>query len=110
MPELLAAPERRLRKSKSQIGDDLSGLTMRLYRLDLESADAKLLDMSARESAAGYVVKNGKRKAVILPIEEYEELLEDLYDLGVIASRRHEPTVPFKDVLRRLKKNAAVED
>jgi len=63
--------------------------------------------MRARESAAEYVVKNGKRKAVILPIEEYEELLEDLYDLGVIASRRHEPTVPFKDVLGRLKKKNA---
>ena len=65
--------------------------------------------MRARESAAEYVVKNGKRKAVILPIKEYEELLEDLYDLGVIASRRHERMIPFEDVLRRLKKkNGAV--
>lgn len=65
--------------------------------------------MRVRESAAEYVVKNGKRKAVILPIKEYEELLEDLYDLGVIASRRQERMVPFEDVLRRLKKkNAAV--
>lgn len=71
-------------------------------------ADDKLVEMRARESAAEYIVKNGKRKAVILPIEEYQELLEDLYDLGVIASRRHEPTVPFEDVLRRLKRNAAV--
>ena len=54
------------------------------------------------------MVKNGKRKAVILPIEEYEELLEDLYDLGMIASQRNEPTIPFKDVLRRLKKNTSV--
>jgi PHD/YefM family antitoxin component YafN of YafNO toxin-antitoxin module len=60
--------------------------------------------MRARESAAEYVVKNGKRKAVILPIEEYEELLEDLYDLGLIASRRNEPSIPFEEVLRRLKK------
>jgi PHD/YefM family antitoxin component YafN of YafNO toxin-antitoxin module len=65
--------------------------------------------VKVRESAAEYIVKNGKRKAVILPIKEYEELLEDLYDLGVIASRRHEPTVPFEDVLRRLrKKNVSV--
>lgn len=68
----------------------------------------KIVVVRARESAAEYVVKNGKRKAVILPIEEYEELLEDLYDLGVIASRRHEPTVPFEDVLRRLKKNGSI--
>ncbi|PYI93604.1 MAG: hypothetical protein DME97_04920 [Verrucomicrobia bacterium] len=65
--------------------------------------------MRARESAAEYVVKNGKRKAVILPIKEYKELLEDLYDLGVVASRRHERMIPFEDVLRRLKKkNGAV--
>jgi PHD/YefM family antitoxin component YafN of YafNO toxin-antitoxin module len=65
--------------------------------------------MRTRESAAEYVVKNGKRKSVILPIEEYKELLEDLYDLGVIASRRNEPAIPFEDVLRRLKKkNGAV--
>ena len=65
--------------------------------------------MKARESAAEYVVKNGKRKAVILPIEEYDQLLEDLHDLGVIASRRHEPMIPFEDVLRRLKKkNGAI--
>lgn len=65
--------------------------------------------MRVREPAAEYVVKNGKRTAVILPIKEYEELLEDLYDLGVIASRRKECTIPFDDVLRRLKKkNAAV--
>ena len=57
------------------------------------SARDTITTMKARESAAEYVVKNGKRKAVILPIEE---LLEDLYDLGVIASRRHEPTIPFE--------------
>jgi PHD/YefM family antitoxin component YafN of YafNO toxin-antitoxin module len=67
--------------------------------------------VKVRESAAEYIVKNGKRKAVILPVEEYQELLEDLHDLGVIASRRDEPTVPFEDVLRRLKKkNASVPD
>jgi len=75
----------------------------------MDIAGGILCPMRARESVAEYVVKNGKRKAVILPIEEYEELLEDLYDLGVIASRRNEPAIPFADVLRRLKKkNGAV--
>jgi hypothetical protein len=36
----------------------------------------------------------GRKTAVILPIEEYDELLEDLADLAVIAERRDEPTVP----------------
>ena len=51
-----------------------------------------------------YVVKNGKRTAVILPIEEYQELLEDLADLACIARRKDEPTIPFDEVVRRFKK------
>ncbi len=65
--------------------------------------------MRARESAAEYVVKNGKRKAVILPIEEYEELLEDLYDLAVIEQRKNEPTILLAEVERRLNQRVARE-
>jgi PHD/YefM family antitoxin component YafN of YafNO toxin-antitoxin module len=57
---------------------------------------------------AEYVVKNGKRTAVILPLAEYEALLEDLDDFGVIASRKDEPTIPLAQVKRRLKKHGAV--
>jgi hypothetical protein len=57
---------------------------------------------------AEYVVKNGKRTAVILPLAEYEALLEDLDDLSVIASRKDEPTISLEQVKRRLKKHAAV--
>jgi hypothetical protein len=64
--------------------------------------------MRARESAAEYVVKNGKRvKQSFCRSKNARKLLEDLYDLGVIASWRNEPTIPFEDVLR-LKKNASV--
>ena len=54
---------------------------------------------------AEYVVKNGKRVAVILPLAEYQELFEDVDDLGVIASRKDEPTIPLEQVKRRLKKH-----
>ena len=48
------------------------------------------------EAKRSYVVdENGNRRAVMLPIEEYEELLEDLQDLALIAQRRDEPTVPL---------------
>ncbi len=57
---------------------------------------------------ADYVVKNGKRTAVILPIAEYEELLQDLDDLAVIARRKDEPTIALAEVKRRLKKNGAL--
>ena len=57
---------------------------------------------------ANYIVKNGKRTAVIVPIEEYEELLQDLDDLAVIARRKNEPTIPLAEIKRRLKGNGAI--
>ena len=44
----------------------------------------------------------------MVPISEYQELLEDLHDLAVIARRKDEPTIPLAEVKRRLKANAAV--
>ena len=64
--------------------------------------------MKTASVATEYVVKNGKRTAVILPIEEYEELLQDLDDLAVIARRKGEPTIPLAEVKRRLKSNGAL--
>ena len=46
---------------------------------------------------------NGKKTAVILPIAEFEELLEDLEDLVVLAERREESTISFEEVMERLK-------
>ena len=55
------------------------------------------------EAKRSYVVdENGNRTAVMLPIEEYEELLEDLQDLAVMAQRRDEPTVPLDVVVEQL--------
>ncbi len=55
------------------------------------------------EAKRSYVVdENGNRTAVMLPIEEYEELLEDLQDLAVIAHRIDEPTAPLDVVVEQL--------
>lgn len=46
----------------------------------------------------------GKKTAVVLPMPDYQKLLEDLDDLAAIAERREEPTIPheeFKAELRR---------
>jgi len=51
------------------------------------------------------VNKKGERKAVVLPIREYEELLEDLRDLAIIAQRRDESTITFDELKKRLKKD-----
>ena len=47
----------------------------------------------------------GKRVSVVIPLEEYEELLEDIADLVAIAERRDEPTVTHEDLLARLKQD-----
>jgi PHD/YefM family antitoxin component YafN of YafNO toxin-antitoxin module len=47
----------------------------------------------------------GKRKAVILPVAEYKELIEDLEDLAVIAERREMPTIPHQKVKSQLKRD-----
>ena len=53
---------------------------------------------------------NGDKKAVILSIEEYEELIEDLRDLAVLAERREEPIIPHADVVADLRRNGYLSD
>lgn len=53
-----------------------------------------------------YIVdEKGQKTAVVLPIEEYQELLEDLHDLAIVAERRDEPTITFEELKKRLKKD-----
>ncbi|MDP2919924.1 MAG: hypothetical protein Q8O43_06885 [Dehalococcoidia bacterium] len=48
------------------------------------------------------VTEKGRKTAILLPLKEYLELLEDLEDLAIIAERKDEPTIPFEVVKRRL--------
>ncbi len=51
-----------------------------------------------------YIVdEKGKRTSILIPLNEYQELLEDLHDLAVIAERRDEPTVSFEKLKKKLK-------
>ena len=50
----------------------------------------------------------GKKTAVVLPVKEYERLLEDLHDLSVVAERRREPTISLEELKRRLKKDGLI--
>ncbi len=47
--------------------------------------------------------EKGNKTAVLIPIEDYEELLEDIHDLALIAERRAEPAVSFDELKKRLK-------
>lgn len=46
----------------------------------------------------------------MIPIDEYEALLEDLQDLAVVAERRDEPRVSLEEVERRLRADGLLPD
>ena len=45
------------------------------------------------------------RSSVILPLDEFTALLEDLDDLATVAERRDEPSVSHTDLLDGLKRD-----
>ncbi len=45
----------------------------------------------------------GKKKAVLIDLEEWGELWEDFYDVLTSESRKDEPTVPWSDVKEEMK-------
>jgi PHD/YefM family antitoxin component YafN of YafNO toxin-antitoxin module len=42
------------------------------------------------------------KPVVVIPMDEYNELMEDLHDLSVIAERKDEESVSFEDLKRSL--------
>jgi hypothetical protein len=46
---------------------------------------------------------NGERTAVILPIDEYEDLLEDLHLIQVAYESKDEPRRPFNEVVDEMR-------
>ena len=56
----------------------------------------------AREKMRFLVGEKGRKKSVVLPIADYQELLEDLADLAIIAERKEEPVEPLEVVKQRL--------
>ncbi|HVS20530.1 MAG TPA: hypothetical protein VHD88_01715 [Pyrinomonadaceae bacterium] len=62
--------------------------------------------MAAREQ---YVVDSeGRKTGVLLSLEQYERLLEDLHDLAVVAERRDEEPISLEELKRRLKKDGLI--
>ena len=52
----------------------------------------------------------GQQTAVILPLQEYNELLEDLEDLAAAAERVNEPTIPHAEAVAELRKDGHLSD
>jgi len=51
--------------------------------------------------------EKGKKTAVVLPVADYEKLLEDLDDLAVIAERRDEEAIPHDEFKKQVKRNGS---
>ncbi|PSB22585.1 prevent-host-death family protein [filamentous cyanobacterium CCP1] len=51
---------------------------------------------------------NGNKTAVILAIEQYEQLLEDLHDLAIVAERHQEQPISLEEMQKRLDEHGAV--
>ena len=63
-------------------------------------------EIMVNEAHEQYIVnEKGEKIAVVLPIEEYEKIIEDLHDLAVIAERKDEPTISFEELKEHLKKD-----
>jgi PHD/YefM family antitoxin component YafN of YafNO toxin-antitoxin module len=59
-----------------------------------------------KEAAEQYVVDSrGKKRGVILSLDRYQRLLEDLHDLAVVAERRVEEPVAFDEMRERLRQD-----
>jgi len=56
-----------------------------------------------------YVVNaQGRKTGVILSLQRYQKLMEDLHDLAVIAERRDEKPVSPEEMERRLREHGAL--
>lgn len=49
--------------------------------------------------------ESGEKTAVILPLAEFEELLEDLADLAVLAERQSEQTLPHQELIAEFERD-----
>ena len=47
--------------------------------------------------------ETGKKMSVVLSVEEYEALIEEIEDFAIVAERRDEETSSHEDVKTRLK-------
>jgi hypothetical protein len=70
----------------------------------------RIASVSVNLHSVGQPVKyitddHGERTAVVLPISDYEKLLEDLEDLAVVAERRGEATIPHEQFVSELKRD-----
>lgn len=56
-----------------------------------------------------YIVdEKGRKSSVIISLKKYQELLEDVYDLAIIAERKNEHTISFNELKKKLKTDGLI--
>jgi SET domain-containing protein len=50
----------------------------------------------------------GERISVILPVDKFQELLEDIEDLAAIAERREESSIQHDEFIKELKQDGFI--
>lgn len=62
-------------------------------------------------NALQYVTDDsGEKTAVLIPIADYEDLMEDLSDLAAIADRRSEPTIKHDNFIEELRQDGILSN
>ena len=51
---------------------------------------------------------SGEKMSVILSIKEFENILEDIEDLAIVAERKDEETTSHQDFIQELKQDAII--
>lgn len=53
---------------------------------------------------------SGQKVGVLMPLEQFNELMEDVEDLAAVAERREEPTISHQELLEELKRDGLLSD
>jgi hypothetical protein len=53
---------------------------------------------------------SGEKVAVQMPLEQFNELMEDVEDLAAVAERREEPTISHQQLVEELKRDGLLSD
>ena len=62
--------------------------------------------INAQDLTLNYITNEaGEKTSVILPIEQFEQLLEDIEDLAIVAERKGEATTNHADLILELKQD-----
>ena len=68
-----------------------------------------MLDVSKLE--INYVTNDaGDKTAVILTIDDFTELMEDIEDLAAVAERREESSISHEELLAELKRDGLLQN